>query len=89
MTHRTAAASLAADLHADTITLSTAQSAGYVESLSERTRILDRAQRKADNARRAVTILDSRHTVLATVQPRPVAALVLEECDDSAPVFGP
>lgn len=84
----TAAYDLAAAAHADTLTLTTAQTAGYTESLTERTRILDRAQRKADNARAAVTILDSRHTVLATVQPRPVAAIELEDCDE-APVFGP
>ena len=88
MTTRTAA-DLAAAAHADTLTLSRAQTCGYEESLSERTRIIARAQRIADRDRCAVQILDSRHTVLTTVQPGPVAAIELEDCDDSAPVFGP
>lgn len=88
MTTRTAA-DLAAAAHADTLTLTRAQSCGYEESLSERTRITARAQRLADRNRCAVQILDCRRTVLATVQPGPAAAIELEECDDSAPVFGP
>ena len=87
MTTRTA--DLAAAAHADTLTLTRAQTCGYEESLSERSRILARAQRIADRSRRACQVLDSRHALLATVQPGPVAAIELEECDDSAPVFGP
>ena len=86
---KTAAADLATAAHADTLTLSRAQMCGFEESLSERARILGRAQRTADRTRGAVQILDCRHTVLCTVYPGPVAAVELDECDDPAPVFGP
>ena len=89
MTNRTAAADLAAAAHADTLVLTRSQMCGYEESVTERARLLTRAQRIADRTRGAVQILDCRHAVLCTVYPGPVAAVELEECDDSAPVFGP
>ena len=89
MTTRTAAADLATAAHADTLTLTRAQTCGYEESTSERTRLLAHAQRIADRNRAACQVLDVRHTLLTTVYPGPVAAVELEECDDSAPVFGP
>lgn len=88
MTNRNAA-DLAAAAHADTLTLTRAQTCGFEESLSERTRIIAHAQRIADRNRCACQVLDARHTLLTTVQPGPVAAIELDDCDDSAPVFGP
>lgn len=88
MTNRTAS-DLAAAAHADTLTLTRAQMCGFEESTTERARITAQAQRKADRQRGPVQILDCRHTVICTVYPGPVVAIELEECDDSAPVFGP
>jgi len=87
MTTRTAAA-LAAELHADTITLTRAQMCGFEESTTERAALLAKAQRKADKQRSAVAVLDCRHTLLTTVYPRPVAPIELDDCDE-LPVFGP